>query len=171
MDCGWEVAPPREKADVDAGAGAAVFAPPRLPNKLPPNPPEGVGCDVPDGAPVEAPRPENKLGEVPEDVVVVPPNSGLKAGVPEVDAPLEAGWPVPRLAKSDIWALCVALAVLIALRSRKQKRRARSGSSRTDHHKLIRAASQAHSVVVTVKAVIPFELEQLRILLNGSNCQ
>lgn len=74
---------------MEDGAGAVVFAPPRFPNKLPPRPPDAAGCDVPDGALDEVPAPENRLGVVPGDGVLIAPNNDL--GAPEADAPLEAG--------------------------------------------------------------------------------
>jgi hypothetical protein len=105
--CGCVVgaAPSEGKGDVDAG-----FAAPRVPpNRLPPRPPLLAGCDAPDGALEPPPRLPNKLGVVPDDVLAAAPNSGLAAGAPEVDAPLEAGcWP-PRFPKSDMVVVEVRL--------------------------------------------------------------
>jgi hypothetical protein len=108
-------------------------------NKPDPRPLEAAGCDVPDGALVEAPRPENKLGVVPEDVVAVLPNKGLNAGTLEAGAALVDAALLPKLAnKFDMvvvmlllrWPGCVDLFP----DNRKQKTRARSGESseRTD---------------------------------------
>lgn len=96
--CDVDVAPPSDgNGVVDAG-----FAPPRAPpNRLPPKPPVLAGCDVPEAAPdVPPPRLPNKLGVVPDAVLVAVPNSDLPGVAP--DAPPEAGCEAPRLPKSDM---------------------------------------------------------------------
>jgi hypothetical protein len=102
--CDAGAAPSEGKGDVDAG-----FAAPReAPNRLPPKLPVLGGCD--DGA-LEGPPPRlpNRLGVVPDDVLVPrAPNSGLAAGAPDVCAPPEAGWP-PRFPKSDMVVVGVRL--------------------------------------------------------------
>jgi hypothetical protein len=90
--CGCDVDVPPSEGNVGVDAG---LAPPSVfPNRLLPKPPPVAGCDVLDGA--------NKLGVVPVDVFEAGVNRDLKAGIPDVEVPLEAGCAPPRLLKSDM---------------------------------------------------------------------
>lgn len=92
--CGCDVDVPPSEGNVGVDAG---FAPRVPPNRLLPKPPALAGCNVLDGA--------NKLGVVPVDVFEAGVNRDLKAGVPDIDVPLEAGCAPPRPLKSDMAAV------------------------------------------------------------------